>query len=76
MSAVLALLLSRRLEQRLEAGGMAQRARTALATLAGIDEVELELGGRRLIRIGRLTGAQLRPWEALRMPPLSTWRVA
>lgn len=76
MSAVLALLLSRRLEQRLEAAGMAQRARTALATLAGIDEVELELGTRRLYRVGRLTDEQRRVWEALRMPPLSTLRVA
>ncbi|MEW6046685.1 MAG: hypothetical protein AB1609_09430, partial [Bacillota bacterium] len=41
-SAVLALLLARMIEQRLEAAGMPQRARTALSTLAEIDEVEID----------------------------------
>ena len=75
-SAVLALVLARLIERRLEKAGMPQRARTALATLAGIDEVEIELGGRRLVRVARLTDEQRRLWEALQVPPLPAFRVA
>ena len=57
-SAVLALLLARLIERRLEMASKPQRERTALATLAGIDEVEIELGGRRLVRVTRLTDDQ------------------
>lgn len=75
-SAVLALLLARLIERRLEAAGMPRQARTALATLAGIDEVTIELGGRRLVRTTRLTEEQRRIWEALQMPSLPAFRVA
>ncbi len=75
-SAVLALLLARLIERRLEAAGMPQRTRTALATLAGIDEVAIDLGVRRLLRTTRLTEEQRRIWEALKMPSLPALRVA
>ena len=75
-SAVLALLLARLIERRLEAAGMPQRARTALATLAGIDEVAIDLGGRQLLRTTRLTEERRRIWEALQMPSLPAFRVA
>ena len=75
-SAVLVLLLARLIERRLEAAGMPQQARAALATLAGIDEVAIDVGGRRLIRTTRLTEEQRRIWEALQMPSLQAFRVA
>jgi hypothetical protein len=73
---VLALVMARLIERCLEAAGMPQRACTALATLAGIDEVRLELRAWRLYRLGRLTDEHRRIWEALQVPPPSAFRVA
>lgn len=75
-SAVLALLLARLIEQRLEAAGMPQRARTALAALSDLDEVELAIGRHRLYRIRRLTDEQQQLLRALRVPLPPAVRVA
>ena len=74
-SAVLALLLARLIEQRLQRAGMPQRARTALAQLADIDEVQFDLGRRKLVRTSRLTPDQRRLLEALRVVPPAPVRV-
>lgn len=72
---IISAVMARLIEGRLEEAGIPQRASTARPTLADIDGVEMELGGRRLGRVARLTDEQRRLGEALQVPPLPVFRV-